>query len=148
MFTTLATPHGPRFWLPLVAAVSLSAFAIGIATGSGLLPASAAGGGVDHVQTAGAAVAGSTNARASEVRPRSLSREQWEALYGPTAATWGVWRVPPHSLSGGQWEALYGPTAATWGVWRVPPHSLSGGQWEALYGPTAATWGVWKVSKR
>ena len=54
------------------------------------------------------------------VRPDSLSAAAWEALYGPTAASWGIW-TSPHSLSGAEWEALYGPTAGSWGIWTSPP---------------------------
>lgn len=63
----------------------------------------------------------------ADVRPHSLTSAQWEALYGPTAATWGVSDVRPHSLTGAQWEALYGPNAATWGVSDVRPKSLNAG---------------------
>jgi hypothetical protein len=119
MFTTLVASRGPRFWLPFVAAVSMATFVVGMATGSGLLR----GPGTQDIAARGgvAGVSITRDAQISDVRPHSMSSAAWEALYGPTAATWGVSDVRPRSMSSAAWEALYGPTAATWGVADVRP---------------------------
>ncbi len=123
MTASLADRRGPRFWLPLVAAVSIATFLAGIVAGTDLSTRSLAQGltssrGVAVSGAGAVSVAGALQGRPAVVVPsHSLTAPQWEALYGPTAATWGAWKVAPHSLTATQWEALYGPTAATWGVW-------------------------------
>jgi hypothetical protein len=122
MFATRVAVRGSRFWLPVVAAFSVATFALGLATGSGLLRMPAA----QYLPARGAVegVVG-TGAPAAPVPSNSMSDAAWQTLYGPTAATWGVWGVRSTSMSDAAWQALYGPTAATWGVWGVRSTSMS-----------------------
>ena len=120
MFSTLVASRGPRFWLPFVTAVSMVTFLVGMLTGSGLVRGQGIQGSTAREGVAGVSI--TLDTPVSGVQPHSLSSSAWEALYGPTAATWGVSDVRPHSLGSAAWEALYGSTTATWGDSDVPPH--------------------------
>ncbi len=108
MFSSLVAPRGPRFWLPFVTAVSVVAFLVGILTGSGLVRGQGIQGSAAREGVAGISI--TLDTPGSGVQPHSLSSAAWEALYGPTAATWGVSDVRPDSFG-----------SAAWGDADVPP---------------------------